>query len=188
MAPPRLPEAERLRRLAAVEKHRPTGPMWMLRAAAELQMHPVTFRRWCNENGIMANEIRPAVGPPLPPAALIPGKATTPLPPKEPEEPLAERQARRLKDEIARLKRELNQANRELNDAALGSKRRTLVGAIWVANSLPCGDGRHTRNQRPTGQARRAGGTGGRSARSVASSDDRHGSYRRHAANVRSRH
>lgn len=31
MAPPRLPEAERLRRLAAVEKHRPTGHMWMLR-------------------------------------------------------------------------------------------------------------------------------------------------------------
>jgi hypothetical protein len=37
--------------------------------------------------------------------------------PREPEEPLAARQERRLRDEIARLKREADQANRELNEA-----------------------------------------------------------------------
>jgi len=113
MAYPSLPEAEVQRRLDAVARHKPTGFGWMARAAADLDMNPVTFRRWCLGRGIPANDIGAA-----PPAC--------PLPPRAPEEPLAARQERKFKDEIARLRRELNEANRALNAAE--DLRETIFG------------------------------------------------------------
>lgn len=104
MAYPKLSPAELERRLAAVARHRPTGFGWMKRASQELGLNDVTFRRWAQKQGILAH---PGVAP----------VAGTALPARAPEEPLALRQERRLKDEIARLKREVDAANRELNEA-----------------------------------------------------------------------
>lgn len=67
MAPPKLPEAESARRLAAVERHRNTGLGWLKRAAEELGINAITFRRWCNKEGICANPPIPPLGEPLPP-------------------------------------------------------------------------------------------------------------------------
>lgn len=114
MAPPRLPHDEFVRRMAAAERYRYTGRDWINRAADELRLNRVTYRRWLGEQGIKANFFPvPGSLPRLP----TPPPPAPPPPPKEPEEPLAERQARRLKDEITRLKRELNEAHRELNEA-----------------------------------------------------------------------
>lgn len=103
MPQPPLSQAEIARRMVAVERHRPTGFGWMMRAARELGLNDTTFRRWCNQNDISA--------------ALEVAPGSPPVPPPPPEEPLAVRQERRLKDEIARLKGELRRADRELNEA-----------------------------------------------------------------------
>jgi len=95
-----LDPALRAKRLEAVAKYRLTGPNWPRRAAAALGMKAGTFRSWMSNEGISA------VGESPDPGALA-----------EPEQPLAQRQERRYRDEIARLKRELKQAHQELNDA-----------------------------------------------------------------------
>jgi hypothetical protein len=91
MAEP-LPDAERQRRLAALAKHHPS----IAPAARELGMKPQALRQW-KSNEMLAPCAAPA--------------------PREPEEPLAVRQERKLLDKIATLRKELDKANRALNDA-----------------------------------------------------------------------
>lgn len=85
-------------RIAVLQKH--GGDLKA--AAAELRIKPESLREW--RSRLPEWRVPKSVG------AIVSSRAV-------PEEPLAERQARRFKDEIARLKRELDQANRELNDA-----------------------------------------------------------------------
>lgn len=62
--------------------------------------------------------------------------------PKVPEEPLAVRQERRLKDEISRLRNDLNRANRDLNDAE--DLRQAVFGL-----ASPIDPAKHTVNLKP---------------------------------------
>lgn len=98
------PEEHR-RRLDAEAKYRPTGPGWPDRAARALGMKPATYRGWMCDHGISARGSGAEGAPAAAPVAV------------EPEEPLALRQERKLRDEIAALKRELKQAHQELNAA-----------------------------------------------------------------------
>lgn len=97
MTKPPLDPKERQRRLDAVARFQPTGLGWAARAARALEMNPVTFRSWLQKENIRASDI----------------DATPPeiIAPVEPEEPLAMRQERKLKDEITALKREVKKAH-----------------------------------------------------------------------------
>jgi len=87
-----IPPAERQRRLDAIAAH-PT----IAAAARALGMRPHVLTQWARNE-----KDRPA---PLPVA------------PRPPEEPLAARQERKLRDEIAQLKGQLREAHDELNQA-----------------------------------------------------------------------
>lgn len=105
MATKPVPAHEVARRRAAVAKWKPTGVGWVAKACAELIIPRSTLVSWLEKEGIkVAGSVEPA-------------DVEIPDVPVEPEEPLALRQERRLKDEINALKRDLTTANRELNDA-----------------------------------------------------------------------
>lgn len=111
MAANPVPAHEMVRRRAAVSKWQTQGKGWVGKAAADLGLPESTFRTWLKSEN---------AGIDLPKPVLKPEIDSTPLPepkPKEPEEPLAERQKRKLLDEQNRLKKELNQAHREINEA-----------------------------------------------------------------------
>lgn len=100
MPTPPLSQTEIDRRIAAVNRYRPTGYGWIKRAANELSMNPSTFRDWLSKNDIKG--FTEVAGEPVP---------------SEPQEPLAMRQERKFRDEINRLRSELSQTHRELNNA-----------------------------------------------------------------------
>jgi transposase-like protein len=88
-------DAERKRRLAAIAAHPSIAA-----AARHLSMRPHVLTQWARNE-----KVRPASAEP------------PPTPPPVPEEPLAIRQERKLRDEITRLRGELDKANRSLNNA-----------------------------------------------------------------------
>lgn len=102
MPNPGLSEQEHQRRLDAVVAFRPSGKGWATLAAKALGIHPTTFRGWMALHDIPA--VEPGVGGP-------------PADPPPEQEPLALRQERKFRDEIALLKRELKSAHQEINKA-----------------------------------------------------------------------
>jgi predicted phosphodiesterase len=86
-------------RLAVIQKH--NGDL--IAASTELKVRRETLREWYNR---LPDWKRTA-----------PAVALSVSQPRPPEEPLAARQERRYKDDIARLKTELSRADRELNAA-----------------------------------------------------------------------
>lgn len=54
MPNPGITPEEHERRIAAVERHSPTGFGWMKRAADDLDLSDATFRSWCDKYGIKA--------------------------------------------------------------------------------------------------------------------------------------
>lgn len=111
-------------RIAVIDKHKGD----IKAAARELHVKPDSLREWRRN---------------LPDWVVSPTEGVIASARSEPEEPLAVRQERRLRDEINRLKTDLNKSNRQLNDAE--DLREAVFGL-----SKPIEPASHRINIKPT--------------------------------------